>query len=199
LEHIQSTYRTYVYTFQKIKNPVIRDWIGTRISQGTLLWKEPYIQLNRRFKRGETLQEFVGTGLLDERVLKVFTKRDHENKLTDEPIIPYAHQSEAVRSIDENKANTVITTSTSSGKSFCFGIPIVNECFRMRKEGLDGIKAIIVYPMNALANSQYEDFAERLHGTGLKLALYTSDTRNSPEQALAGLKETTGRDAPFDS
>jgi len=40
-----------------------------------------------------------------------------------------------------------------------------------------GIKALIVYPMNALANSQYDDFARRLHGTGLRITLYTGDTR----------------------
>jgi superfamily II DNA or RNA helicase/uncharacterized CHY-type Zn-finger protein len=199
LEYVQQTYKTYVYTFQKIKNPVIREWVEKKIAQGTLLWKEPYIQLNRRFERGETLQKLVEDGLLHKRILKVFTKKDLEGKLTEEPIIPYKHQSDAILSIVRDGANTVVTTGTSSGKSFCFGIPIVNECLKMGEEGLDGIKAIIVYPMNALANSQYEDFAQRLHGTGLKIALYTGDTKNKPEEALASLKETTGREEPYDS
>ena len=66
-------------------------------------------------------------------------------------------------------------------------------------KGLGGIKAIIVYPMNALANSQYEDFAQRLHGSGLKIGLYTGDTKNSPEEARAALKIATGREEPYDS
>ena len=45
LGHVRETYKNYVYTFHKIKNPVIRDWVGDKIAQGTLLWKEPYIQL----------------------------------------------------------------------------------------------------------------------------------------------------------
>ena len=75
----------------------------------------------------------------------------------------------------------------------------MNECIRLRDQGVEGVKAIIVYPMNALANSQYEDFAQRLQGTGLRIALYTGDTRNKPEEALASLRETTGRDKPYDS
>jgi very-short-patch-repair endonuclease len=53
--------------------------------------------------------------------------------------------------------------------------------------------------MNALANSQYEDFAQRLHGTGLKIGLYTGDTKNSPEEARVALKSATGREEPYDS
>ena len=199
LEYTKDQYNTYVYTFQKIKNPVIKDWIETKTKQGTLLWKEPFIQLNRRFERGTSLQELVEQGILHKEVLKVFVKRDHDGKLTSEPITPYKHQSDAVLSIVRDGKNTVVTTTTSSGKSFCFGIPIIDECLRMRDEGVKGIKAILVYPMNALANSQYEDFAERINGTGLKIALYTGDTRNKAEEALAGLRETTGREEPYDS
>jgi superfamily II DNA/RNA helicase/ribosomal protein L37AE/L43A len=199
LEYSKDKYNTYVYTFQKIKNPVIKDWIETRTKQGNLLWKEPFIQLNRRFERGVSLQEMVNQGILHKEIQKFFVRRDHDGKLTSEPITPYKHQSDAVLSIVRDGKNTLVTTTTSSGKSFCFGIPIINECLRMRDEGVKGIKAIIVYPMNALANSQYEDFAERMNGTGLKIALYTGDTSYKAEEALASLRVTTGRDKPYDS
>ncbi len=95
--------------------------------------------------------------------------------------------------------NTIIATGTGSGKSFCFGIPIVSEALHMRDQGIRGIKAVIVYPMNALGNSQYEDFARRLAGSGLKVALYTGDTKNSPNEALEQYQAVFGRDQPFDS
>ena len=79
------------------------------------------------------------------------------------------------------RPETIVATGTGSGKSFCFGIPIVSECLRMRDQGVRGIKAVIVYPMNALANSQYDDFARRLAGSGLKLARYTGDTFTNPD------------------
>lgn len=198
LKYVQDAYRTYVYTFQKFKNPTIRDWVNEKIRTGSLLWKEPYIQLNRRFERGENLQTMVQQGLLHQNTPKIFVKKEGD-RLTEEIITPHKHQSDAVKAILKDHANTVITTGTSSGKSFCFGIPIVNECLKLKEQGLDGIKAIIVYPMNALANSQYEDLAQRLHTTGLKIALYTGDTKNSPEEALQNLKDTTGREEPWDS
>lgn len=198
LKYVQDAYRTYVYTFQKFKNPMIREWVNEKIRTGSLLWKEPYIQLNRRFERGESLQNMVKDGLLYQNTPKIFVKREGD-RLTEEIITPHKHQSDAVKSILKDHANTVITTGTSSGKSFCFGIPIVSECLKMKEQELEGIKAIIVYPMNALANSQYEDLAQRLNGTGLKIALYTGDTKNSPEEALQNLKDTTGREEPWDS
>jgi ATP-dependent helicase YprA (DUF1998 family) len=178
LEYAKDSYKTYVYTFQKIKNPVIKEWIATRMAEGTLLWKESYVQLNRRFESGLTLQELVEQKILQKEILRIFAKRDEHRKLAQDPILPYKHQSEAILSILRDNQNTVITTSTSSGKSFCFGIPVVNECLKLKEQGVKGVKAIIIYPMNALANSQYEDFSQRLDGTGLKLALYTGDTRN---------------------
>jgi ATP-dependent helicase YprA (DUF1998 family)/ribosomal protein L37AE/L43A len=199
LSYVQDTYKTYVYTFQKIRSPVIQKWVQDKIAEGTLLWKDPYIQLNRRFEQGESLQKLVDDNVLHKNVLKIFARKDPYGKLANVPITPYKHQSEAVISILRDNANTLVTTGTSSGKSFCFGIPIISECLRMRDQGLSGIKAIIVYPMNALANSQYEDFSQRLHGTGLKIGLYTGDTKNSPEEARAALKTATGRDEPYDS
>jgi len=199
LEHVQETYRTYVYTFQNIRNPLIQGWLQHKIAEGTLLWKDPYVQLNRRFEQGESLQDLVKDGILHKGILRIFTKKDEAGKLTDVPVTPYKHQSKAILSILKENANTLVTTGTSSGKSFCFGIPIVSECLKMREERLQGIKAVIIYPMNALANSQYEDFAQRLHRTGLKIGLYTGDTKNSPEEARAALKGSTGRNEPYDS
>ena len=92
----------------------------------------------------------------------------------------------------------IVATGTGSGKSFCFGIPIVSECLRPRDQGVQGIKALIVYPMNALANSQYADFAQRLAGSGLKLALYTGDTPPGRDEALEQHRRVYGR-PPLDS
>jgi superfamily II DNA or RNA helicase/ribosomal protein L37AE/L43A len=199
LRYVQDQYKTYVYTFQKIKNPHIRKWIFDRINNGSLLWRAPHIQLNQRFAPGESLQGLTSGGLLHPDILKVFTTRDGAGKLTANPINPWKHQSESIRSILADKANTVLTTGTSSGKSFCFGIPIVSESLKMKRAGVKGIKAIIVYPMNALANSQYEDFSERLNRSGLTIALYTGDTPSGREEALENLKISTNRAIPYDS
>ncbi|MBN1247611.1 MAG: DEAD/DEAH box helicase [Anaerolineae bacterium] len=196
LDQVRRDYRTYVETFQRFQDPAIRDWVMARIENGTLLWKPPYIQLSRPFASGDPLPVLVGTGHLHQGVLRAF-RRDPGDPAS-APVQPYCHQTEAIRHILQGR-NVVVATGTGSGKSFAFGIPIVSEALRMRDRGVAGIKAVIVYPMNALANSQYDDFAARLHGSGLTLARYTGDTPFSESVALEQYQRATGRDTPYDS
>jgi len=197
LENAKESYKTYVYTFQKFKNPAIKDWVQNRIDKGSLLWRNPNIQLSRRFEKGDTLESMIDSDLLHRKVLEIFSVAPEVPG--SDTISPYKHQSESIKKILMDKKNTIISTGTGSGKSFCFGIPIVSDCLKMKEDGIPGIKALIVYPMNALANSQYSDFAKRLDGTGVKIALYTGDMKNSREEALRFLEETTGRTEPYDS
>lgn len=196
LSDVQATYLTYVHTFQKFKNPAIKDWVSDRLKAGTLLWKDPYVELSRPFERGETFDELSAAGLLHPKTAQCFTV-DAGNRAASS-VHPYRHQSDAIRSILGGH-NTIVATGTGSGKSFCFGVPIVSEALRMHDHGVRGIKAVIIYPMNALANSQYEDFAKRLAGSGLKLALYTGDTKYSPVEALEQYRTIFGREKPHDS
>ncbi|MEQ8765796.1 MAG: DEAD/DEAH box helicase [Planctomycetota bacterium] len=76
---------------------------------------------------------------------------------------PYRHQLHAferLRSRDQAPRNTLITTGTGSGKTECFLYPILDHCWRHRAE--PGIKAILLYPMNALATDQARRLAETL-------------------------------------
>ncbi len=196
LEDIRDAYRKYVASFQRFKNPTIRDWVDEKLKEGTLISKGPYIELNRRYLHGDPFDQLVREGLIHPDSPRCFSARA-EDKAS--PLVDlHKHQSDAVRAIASGK-NTIVATGTGSGKSFCFGIPIISECLRLRDDGIGGVKAIIIYPMNALANSQYDDFASRLEGTGLKIALYTGDTPNTREKALANYTSTTGREKPRDS
>ncbi|MGD0953662.1 MAG: DEAD/DEAH box helicase [Methanotrichaceae archaeon] len=186
----------YVETFQRFKNPMIQDWVGEKLAKGTLIFKGPYIELNRRFQAGDSMQDLISEGLLHRDTYRCFTSKPDDKS---SPVVElYRHQSEAIRNIVSGK-NTAIATGTGSGKSFCFGIPIISECLRLKDEGVKGVKAIIVYPMNALANSQYDEFSARLAGSGLKIALYTGDTKNSRKEALSSYFTTMGRPEPYDS
>jgi len=113
------------------------------------------------------------------------------------PIDPYLHQVQAIRKLYEGR-NVIVATGTGSGKSFAFGIPIISTAMKLKEQGITGIKAVIVYPMNALANNQYDDFSERLQQSGLTIARYTGDTKTNPDQARSLYKTLTGREEPFD-
>jgi len=196
IDRIREVYVKYVATFQRFKNPTIQDWVSERLFSGTLLFKGPYIQLGMRYKAGDSFQKLIDEGMIHTETPEYFTNVPGDRSA---PVVElYSHQSDAIRNILSGK-NTVIATGTGSGKSFCFGIPIVSECLRLRDAGVKGVKAVIVYPMNALANSQYDEFAARLAGSGIKIAIYTGDTKNSREEAIGSYQILTGRDKPYDS
>jgi ATP-dependent helicase YprA (DUF1998 family)/ribosomal protein L37AE/L43A len=196
LDRVAGAYRTFVSSFQRFKNPVIKEWIDKEIEKGTLLYKGPYIELARRYADGDSFATLTGERILHPETPRYFTRNPADRSSL--PVSLYRHQSDAIRSILSGK-NTTITSGTGSGKSFCFAIPVVSTCLEMQDRGLGGIKAILVYPMNALANSQYDDLAARLAGSGLKIAIYTGDTPHTYESALTTYRERTARDAPYDS
>ena len=196
-EACKRAYQSFIDSYQKFTNDEIKDWIDKTREKGKLLWQEPYLELSRNFRKGSSLRSYIDQGLLHTRCSQIF-RRDLDSDQS-EPVDLYEHQSKSIEKLLGNESNIIVATGTGSGKSFCFGIPIISECLRMKEKGIKGVKAVFVYPMNALANSQYEDFAHRLHGTGLKMALYTGDTPNTRGSALDNFEYLTGRKEPYDS
>ena len=194
LETVQQDYRKYVESFQLIKSADIPPLLADAIDQGELLWKDPYVQISRRFQPGGPLTDLIQDGTLHPDCAKVFYR--DENDPQSLPIALHSHQRRSVEAAARGE-NYLVSTGTSSGKSFCFFVPIVDRCLKMR--GTRGIKAIIVYPMNALANSQYWNMARRLHRTGVKIGKFTGQTERTDEAALDAYRRMAGSTDPFDS
>lgn len=114
---------------------------------------------------------------------------------------PYMHQQRAFERLASlQPQSTLVATGTGSGKTECFLYPILNYCLQERRQG---IKAIIVYPMNALATDQARRFAKEVAGLSAQLTvgMFTgdggSDSRMmSPEQVITN--QDTLRDNPPD-
>ncbi len=192
-DDIKAQYKSYIQTFQKFKNKEIEEFVRRQTEEGNLLWQEPLLQITKKFKQGKTLSSFVNSGLLHKECLNVF-------KYGDKVIHPYFHQDQAFTIGLEKQQSFIVTTGTASGKSLCFEVPIINYCLRKKDEGQKGIKAIIIYPMNALANSQYFELAKKLNGSKVKIGLYTGDTKSDQSSALQSYKDIFGKDAqPNDS
>ena len=143
-------YKDYVESFIQIRDPRIRDYVDQSLKEG-ILWPEALIQLNPSFQPGEWVDELVSQGVLHKECSRVFRKKS-DPKDKGKKLRLHLHQAQAIKTAQTGESY-VLTTGTGSGKSLAYIVPIVD---RVIKNGSGkGIKAIIVYPMNALANSQF--------------------------------------------
>jgi len=94
----------------------------------------------------------VGNGALLSECAKVFRKGKKDQDRVGKPLRLHRHQADAIK-VAASRRNYVLTTGMGSGKSLAYIVPIVDHVLR-RGSG-KGIQAIVVYPMNALANSQF--------------------------------------------
>ena len=118
----------------------------------------------------------------------------------EKPFHPFIHQLRSwsrLTSKNHQPEHTIVTTGTGSGKTECFLFPILDHCLRAKKAGQKGIKAIVLYPMNALASDQERRFAEAvwkdplLKAAGVTVGNYTG--RYDPSDPGAG-KESGERE-----
>jgi len=185
-EEIVNQYKSYVQSFINIRDKRIEHEVDMTVERG-LLWPDPLIQINPKFQTGESITDFIEQGILEPECRKIFAMKK-ENHLP-RPLTLYRHQSEAIK-IAHRGENYVLTTGTGSGKSLSYIIPIVN--YSLRNKSSKGIKAIIVYPLNALANSQVEElrrFVDRGYPNEkgpVTFALYTGqETQEQKEEVRA--------------
>ena len=142
-------YGAYVRSFLAIKDERIHQLVREEMDAG-FLWPDPLIQLSPSFESGETLQQLIDEGELHPECINIF--RDKREDGDDRgPLRLRRHQIEGIRAA-RARENYVLTTGTGSGKSLSYIIPIVDHVLHHGTG--KGIQAIIVYPMNALANSQ---------------------------------------------
>jgi DEAD/DEAH box helicase domain-containing protein len=120
--------------------------------------KGPYLQLGLPFTPGASGKKFF---------------KDFE---TENP--SYSHQENAWKRLSSTHlaTSTLVATGTGSGKTECFIYPVLDHCARAKKAGEAGVKALVIYPMNALATDQARRFAELVSSIpafkGLRVGLY---------------------------
>ncbi len=178
-------YRKYILSFINIRDPLIRGRVDQALSEGAL-WPDPLIQLNPSFAPGETVDQLVTDGLLHAECRRIFRKgKSAQDGGT--PLRLHRHQADAIK-VALTGANYVLTTGTGSGKSLAYILPIVNHV--LRNGSGKGIQAIVVYPMNALANSQRREL-EKFLGPGypegkplVTFRRYTGQEKDEEKQAI---------------
>jgi superfamily II DNA/RNA helicase/very-short-patch-repair endonuclease len=153
-------YASFTSGFLEVRDKRIRTYVDHQLARG-LRWPDPWLALNPTFEPGGTISDLVEAGLLHDGCRDIFrikpTQDDHGRPLT-----LHLHQRQAVE-VARSGRSYVLTTGTGSGKSLAYLVPIVDRVLREGSGG--GVKAIVVYPMNALANSQLGELRKFLeHG-----------------------------------
>lgn len=178
-------YASYTRSFVDVRDDRVHAAIEDAVGAGAL-WPEPWVQLNPRFEPGGTPDELVEHGILHSECAKIFrVKRERSD--FGRQIQFHRHQTEAIAAAATG-ANYVLTTGTGSGKSLAYIVPIVD---RVLRDGPGrGVRAIVVYPMNALANSQLgelEKFIRFGYAPGsesLRFARYTGQESDDEREAI---------------
>lgn len=158
-DRLVQNYDSFIRSFVEISDARLKAKVEESLSSG-LLWPSPLIQLNPSFEPGGMIDDLVAQGVLHRTCSEVFRAGKKENDpFPGYPMRLHLHQDQAVRTA-RTSANYVLTTGTGSGKSLSYILPIVDHV--LRNGSGRGIQAIVVYPMNALANSQLGELAKFL-------------------------------------
>ncbi len=151
-------YADFTSSFVAPRDQRIQDKLTQSRAQGKQ-WPEPWVSLNPNFAPGGSVDELVAEGLLHPTSAKAFRIKIPPRpgaEAESEPIRFHRHQRQAIEAAATG-SSYVLTTGTGSGKSLAYIAPIVDRVIRTKQAQPDStarVRAIIVYPMNALANSQ---------------------------------------------
>lgn len=160
-EDLVGRYEKFARSFTTIRAEDIRSQVD-RIYDSGKFWPEPLIGVNPHYKDGRSLSALVAQGVVDPDLAKVFAVGPDRT-----PIGLRLHQDEALMKALQG-LNYIVTTGTGSGKSLCFFVPIIDRILKARRAGeAPRTRAVIIYPMNALANSQLEELTKFVGDCGL--------------------------------
>ncbi len=192
---IKEEFIDYIVTSFSIADQKYNDLFKEKLNKQGVISKGPFVDIKDIFKSGKTLASLCADNILSPLFHDIEKNKPNEKKYkhrlpVDRPL--YLHQEKAIETITINKKNAVVTTGTGSGKTECFLIPIINELLREIELGTlkPGVRALLIYPMNALANDQMKRLRELLMCyPQIKFGVYNGDTKKTEEEAIARYKD----------
>lgn len=178
---IEATYGRYLATAFYLRDPALRTQFAEQVrDQRSGFGKGPYLEATPPFESGASILDLVRDGLLDERWLAV----DSSAIPLERPL--HVHQERAIRKVLAGR-NVVVATGTGSGKTETFLYPIFQSLFEEERQGIldDGVRALILYPMNALVNDQLKRLRTMLHGVAtISFGRYIGETPERDSDAV---------------
>ena len=169
--------KDYIATTFPMTNAPFAGSVETMFDKDDAVTHAPYIAVKLPFRKVQQMPEcFEGVEL---------------------PFLPYAHQEKSYhRLVTEGGKSTLVATGTGSGKTECFLNPVLEYCYQHRGE--HGIKALIIYPMNALATDQAGRIAKvisdspKLHDARISVGMYVGGGRGKGAMMMSAPDKENG-------
>ncbi|WP_239405904.1 DEAD/DEAH box helicase [Frankia sp. Cj3] len=180
-EHLSLTYRRYLRSLLPVRDPKLARALRDAIDASPLLTKGPLLEATPPYAAGASLRRLIADGVLPSG----FARLGGPALPLDRPL--YAHQETAIRKAAAGR-NLVVATGTGSGKTESFLLPVLAELVRQRDAGTlgPGVRALLLYPMNALANDQVRRLRQVLAGTPeITFGRYTGETPERPAEGAS--------------
>lgn len=183
-DRVIDQYSQYTQGFLTILDPVIQQFVTNKLQSGSL-WPDSLIQLSPAYERGGSVEQLVTAQKLHPLCRLIFQKYNAQKQLRSLHL--YSHQITAL-GLAQEKKHYIVTTGTGSGKSLTYILPIFDHVLKHQPE--DGkVRAIIVYPMNALINSQMEAIKAFLGNLGdgaspIRVESYTGQNKEEEKRAI---------------
>lgn len=176
---IKATYRRYLSSLLAVRDPRIDAALRAAIDSTDMLDRGPYLEATPPYAPGKPLRELISEGVLAQGIADLAS----DALPLDRPL--YVHQEQSIRKVAAGR-NIVVATGTGSGKTESFLIPILDSLIREREQGTlgPGVRALLLYPMNALANDQMKRLRSLLvNYPDITFGRYTGETAHDPRVA----------------
>lgn len=180
---LQKGLADYIKTTFPMTNPVFKGSLDEMLDSEDAVFREPYVAVRLPFRVAEEEADML-------QAVQFKYK-------------PWVHQLKAFQRLTgENGRSTVIATGTGSGKTECFFYPIMEYCYRHC--GKPGIKALIIYPMNALAFDQVKRIAEEIYDNpelrgNITVGMYVGGFERNPSRVMSREQVITDRETMLSS
>lgn len=180
-ENLSLTYRRYLRSLLPVRDPKLARALRDAIDGSPMLTKGPVLEATPPYQTGASLRDLIADGVLPGG----FARLGSPALPLDRPL--YAHQEQAIRKAAVGR-NLVVATGTGSGKTESFLLPVLSELVAERDAGTlgPGVRALLLYPMNALANDQVRRLRQVLANTpDITFGRYTGETPERPAEGTS--------------
>ena len=183
-----------------ITNPALREHLAKQMSgqcgqEGSFL-APPLFEHTFGWEPAEPKVGDLKNKLLSESVVSALDSEDNGRYRFGADFYPFKHQLKSWETLlSSNIKSVVVTSGTGSGKTECFMVPVLEDLYQelvQKKEKLVGVRAIFLYPLNALINSQRERLSAWTQNfdDGMRFCLYNGNTEDKENLKRAEQKKT---------